>query len=189
MAKRDDEAIIEKAKEILDRRLRRGTYRVNGSGSAAAYLQLAIGHLDHEVYGVLYLDIRNHILGFEKLFRGSCARVAISIREVARCALRRNASAVILAHNHPSGDPTPSIEDVIHTQAVASALDLIDVRVLDHIVVSSREYVSFADQSGKYGHSLSPGVSVAHAITTATKRLAEHSQTKSQSRRTRPRSD
>lgn len=108
------------------------------------YLSASLRHLPYEVFGCLYLDNRHRVLGFEELFRGTVDGASVHAREVVRACLRYNASAVILAHNHPSGIADPSPADLAITQQLKAALELIDVRVLDHLVVGAGEPVSMA---------------------------------------------
>ena len=100
------------------------------------YLQLA-GRLD-EFFGVAFLNNRHQLIKFEKLFRGTVDGASVHPRIVVRRALETNAAAVVLAHNHPSGDPSPSDADKRITQRLKDALALVDVRVLDHLIVGSR---------------------------------------------------
>lgn len=99
------------------------------------YLRARLRHLPYEVFGCLYLDNRHRVLAFEELFRGTVDGASVHPREVVRACLQHNACAVIFAHNHPSGVSEPSSADVRLTQQLKQALDLIDVRVLDHLVI------------------------------------------------------
>jgi DNA repair protein RadC len=110
------------------------------------YLRLQIGSRDHEVFVVLFLDAQNRLIRLEELFRGTLTQTSVYPREVLKRALELNAAAVLLAHNHPSGAAEPSRADEYLTQTLKSALALIDVRVLDHLVVTSAEAVSFAER-------------------------------------------
>jgi len=110
------------------------------------YLRLQLGHLNHEVFAVLFLDAQNHLIQLEEMFRGTLTQTSVYPREVVKRALDLHASAVILAHNHPSGVAEPSRADEFLTQALKSALQLIDVRVLDHLVVGQPDVVSFAER-------------------------------------------
>ena len=94
----------------------------------------------------MYLDNRNRVTGFEELFRGTLDGASVHPREVVKHALSRNAAAVILAHNHPSGVAEPSQADEIITQRLKDALGLVDIRVLDHIVVGDGSCESFAER-------------------------------------------
>jgi DNA repair protein RadC len=113
----------------------------NESGS---YLRAQLRHLPYEVFGCLFLDNRHRVLAFEELFRGTIDNASVHPREVVRACLRHNASAVILAHNHPSGVAEPSAADRAITRELRDALQLIGVRVLDHLVIGSGEPVSMA---------------------------------------------
>lgn len=110
------------------------------------YLSLQLAHLAHEVFAVLFLDHQHRLLAMEELFRGTLSQTSVYPREVVKRALALNASAVILAHNHPSGLAEPSRADEFLTQSLKSALALVDVRVLDHMVVGAADVVSFAER-------------------------------------------
>ncbi|NCA24347.1 MAG: DNA repair protein RadC [Betaproteobacteria bacterium] len=109
------------------------------------YLRLSIGVRPFEVFTALFLDARHHLILAEDLFRGSVAQTSVYPREVARRCLQINASAVVLAHNHPSGAVQPSQADRELTRALVAALALVDVRVLDHLVVTRVDVYSFAE--------------------------------------------
>ncbi|HEX6706679.1 MAG TPA: DNA repair protein RadC [Albitalea sp.] len=110
------------------------------------YLRLQLGHLGHEVFAVLFLDAQNRLIRLEEMFRGSLTQTSVYPREVVRRAIELGAAAVILAHNHPSGVAEPSSADEFLTQTLVKALQLIDVRVLDHQVVGHGGVVSFAER-------------------------------------------
>ncbi|HAF5790825.1 TPA: DNA repair protein RadC, partial [Salmonella enterica] len=95
---------------------------------------------------VLYLNNQHRLLAHETLFTGTVNRTEVHPREVLKRALHFNAAAVILAHNHPSGDPAPSPEDRTITERLVQALNLVDIRLLDHLVVGGMEIVSFAER-------------------------------------------
>ena len=108
------------------------------------YLRSRLRHLPYEVFGCLYLDNRHRVLAFEELFRGTVDGASVHPREVVRACLQHNASAVIFAHNHPSGVAEPSAADRAITHDLRDALQLVGVRVLDHLVIGSGEPVSMA---------------------------------------------
>ena len=111
---------------------------------SAAFLKARIGDRPYEVFAVLFLDNRHRVLAFEEMFRGTLDGASVHPREVVRAALEHNAAACILAHNHPSGVAEPSAADRNITRQLRDALQLIGVRVLDHLVIGSGEPTSMA---------------------------------------------
>lgn len=107
-------------------------------------IQVLIGDYEHEVFFALWLNSRHQVIRSDELFRGTIDSAAVYPREVVKTALACNAAAVIFAHNHPSGDPSPSQSDLSITQRLRDALALIDVRTLDHFIVG-REVTSMAE--------------------------------------------
>ena len=110
------------------------------------YLQLRLGALPQEVFAVLFLDSQYRLLEYAELFRGTLTQTSVYPRDVVRHALMRNAAAVVLAHNHPSGVAEPSRADEFLTQTLKAALALIDVKVLDHLVVGQGAVTSMAER-------------------------------------------
>ncbi len=110
------------------------------------WLRLYCAGLEHEVFIVLYLTAHNSLIEAVQLFRGTLTQTSVYPREVVKGALARNAAAVVVAHNHPSGEPDPSRADEFLTQSLKSALNLVDVRVLDHFVVAGDRSISFAER-------------------------------------------
>jgi DNA repair protein RadC len=110
------------------------------------YLRLQLAELPHEVFMVLFLDAQHRLIVGEELFRGTLTQTSVYPREVLKRALALNAAAVILAHNHPSGVAEPSRADEALTRHLVTALQLVDVRVLDHLVVGRAQVVSFAER-------------------------------------------
>ena len=110
------------------------------------YLRLQLAAHEHEVFAVMFLDVQSRLIRLEEMFRGSIAQASVYPREVVKRALALQAASVILAHNHPSGVAEPSKADEYLTQTLKSALALIDVRVLDHLVVGQGGVVSFAER-------------------------------------------
>ncbi len=110
------------------------------------YLQLQLGARPHEVFAVMFLDSQHRLIALEEMFRGTLSQTSVYPREVVMRALSLNAAAVVLAHNHPSGSTQPSRADQTLTQTLKSALALVDVRVLDHFVVTSAQTLSMAEQ-------------------------------------------
>ncbi len=109
---------------------------------AAAMLLYEMGALEQEHLRVLLLDTRNRVLRTVEVYRGSLNSSMIRIGEIFREAIRANAAAIIVAHNHPSGDPTPSPEDVRVTKAFVESGELLDIEVLDHLIIGKNRYVS-----------------------------------------------
>lgn len=109
------------------------------------WLRLHCAGLQHEVFLVFYLDAHHRLIEAEELFRGTLTQTSVYPREVVKGALNRNAAALALAHNHPSGEAEPSRADELLTQTLKSALSLVDVRVIDHFIVAGDKIVSFAE--------------------------------------------
>lgn len=139
------QAVIELARRALHEDVRRAEV-LDSPGRVREYLRLTIGRLPHEVFAALFLDAQNRLIKDETLFRGSLTQTSVYPREVVKQALRHNAAAVIFAHNHPSGLAEPSRADELLTRSLREALQLVDVRVLDHIVVAGTASVSFAER-------------------------------------------
>lgn len=110
------------------------------------YLSLHFAQREYESFVVLFLDAQNRMIQAEELFRGTLTQTSVYPREVVKAALRHNAAAVILSHNHPSGVAEPSIQDQALTRTLAEALALIDVKVLDHFIVAGASTLSFAER-------------------------------------------
>jgi DNA repair protein RadC len=137
--------ILAAAEQIFSQRLQRqGT--ITRPIDAMEFFRARIGHLPHEEFHVLWLDNRHRILGCDRLFTGTLDGTAVHPREVVRRALEINAGAVVLAHNHPSGVCEPSASDRLITSELESALKLIGVRVLDHLIVGTGSGVSLAER-------------------------------------------
>jgi len=110
------------------------------------FLRARLRDLDHELFCCLFLDNRHRVISFDEVFRGTIDGASVHPRDVVKLALSRNAAAVILAHNHPSGVAEPSQADELITGRLREALALVDIRVLDHIVVGDGACVSFAER-------------------------------------------
>ena len=137
--------ILDAARTILARRIRRGA-AISSPRATREFLKLQLAGHGHEVFAILFLDNRHRLIEFVPLFRGTIDGASVYPREVVKEALSRNAAAVILAHNHPSGVAEPSQADELITNRIRDALALIDVRVLDHLVVTGDAIVSFAER-------------------------------------------
>jgi DNA repair protein RadC len=139
--------IIRLAKNILISRLQRSEdIEVTSPDAVKKFLQLSLGGKEREVFGCLFLDTRHRLICFEELFFGTIDGASVHPREVVKAALRLNAAAVLFSHNHPSGVAEPSQADIAITTRLKSALALIDVRVLDHIIVTVEDSVSLAQR-------------------------------------------
>lgn len=138
------QAVLELARRSTEEELANGV-ALRSSAAVRNYLNLRLANLPYESFTVLFLDARHHLISCEELFRGTLTRAYVYPREVVRSALRHNAAAVILAHNHPSGEPAPSSQDHELTQLLCSALGLMEVKVLDHMIVAGRRFYSFAE--------------------------------------------
>jgi DNA repair protein RadC len=114
--------------------------------AAREFIRMQLRDLPHEVFCCLYLDNRHRVIAFKELFRGTIDGANVHPREVVKEALSRNASAVILAHNHPSGVAEPSQADELVTRRLKEALGLVDIRVLDHLIIGDGVCESLAER-------------------------------------------
>jgi DNA repair protein RadC len=140
-----DDEIVAQAFDILTRRITRGA-ALHSPADTRRFLTLRLSGLQHEVFGCVYLDNRHRLIEVADLFRGTIDGAAVHPREVLKEALRHNAAAVILYHNHPSGVPEPSHADELITVRLRDALALVDIRVLDHIIVAGALTTSLAER-------------------------------------------
>ena len=137
-------AVLELARRALAEELKEKTMFATPQ-AVRDYLQLQLGSRPYEVFAVLFLDSQHRLIVLEEMFRGTLTQTSVYPREVVIRALALNAASVVLAHNHPSGTAKPSRADEALTQTLKSALALVDVRVLDHFVVTSTGAVSMAE--------------------------------------------
>jgi len=119
---------------------------INSPADAAALVQYEMSALEQEHLRVILLDRRNRVLETVEVYKGSVNSSQIRVGEVFKEAIRKNASALIVIHNHPSGDPTPSPDDVAVTRAIVQAGKLLDVEVLDHLVIGQGKWVSLKER-------------------------------------------
>lgn len=138
-------AVLELARRATAQQLREREV-LSSPEAVKHYLQLHLAARPHEVFAVLFLDSQNRLLALEEMFRGTLTQTSVYPREVVLCALHHQAGAVILAHNHPSGNVQPSSADSALTATLKAALALIDVRVLDHIIVGPGAACSMAEE-------------------------------------------
>ncbi len=139
------QAVLEIARRHLAEALQRGA-ALGSPQDAGDYLRARLRDREHEVFALLFLDSQHRVLAYDEISRGTLDGAAVYPREVVKAALRRNAAAVILAHNHPSGVAEPSAADRLLTERLKQALAVVDIRVLDHLVVGDGAPVSFAER-------------------------------------------
>ena len=137
-------AVLELARRALAEELKEKAL-FNSAQAVREYLQLQLGSRPHEIFAVLFLNSQNRLIALEELFRGTLTQTSVYPREIVIRALTLNAASVVLAHNHPSGAAQPSRADELLTQTLKAALALVDVRVLDHFVVTASQAVSMAE--------------------------------------------
>ena len=137
-------ASLELVRRVLKEELKRSSV-LSSPTAVRDYIRLLLIGKEYEVFVVLFLDAQNRVIEAEELFRGTLTQTSVYPREVVKRALRFNSSAVIFAHNHPSGVAEPSHADEALTQALKQSLALVDVKVLDHFVVAGTAALSFAE--------------------------------------------
>ena len=138
------QAVMEMARRIQADALSQGQ-TITKAADAADFLVAELGHRPAEVFGALFLDTKHHILAFEELFHGTIDHTSVHPRELIRRVMHHNAARIILAHNHPSGDTTPSQADITLTKSLKNALEMLDVRLLDHLVIGKKSFCSLAE--------------------------------------------
>ena len=142
-----DDEILARARDILTHRLHRSTYECGSPQQVRDYLVVRYAELQHEVFGAVWLDHQHRVLADEVLFIGTINQTSVYPREVVKAALRHNAAAVVIFHNHPSGVGDPSTADLRLTESLKTTLALIDVRIIDHFIVAGTAApVSFAER-------------------------------------------
>ncbi|RYY73839.1 MAG: JAB domain-containing protein [Gammaproteobacteria bacterium] len=139
------QAVLEMGRRHLSATLKEGDL-LTTPDLVRNYLSAQLRHQPREVFAVLFLDNQNRLIAYEELFYGTIDGASVYPREVVKKALAKNSAAVILAHNHPSGIAEPSQADQRITQRLQDALNLVDIRVLDHMVVGDSEVISFAER-------------------------------------------
>lgn len=139
-----EEEIIQQALAILDSRLKTNPIEMTSYNAVKNYCRLNLASLEHEVFSILFLNNQNVLIERVEMFRGTIDNASVYPREVVKAALQLNAAAVIFAHNHPSGLSEPSQADKNVTSKLKQALELLDIRTLDHIIIGDTTY-SFAE--------------------------------------------
>nr|WP_247718892.1 DNA repair protein RadC [Escherichia fergusonii] len=131
---------------LLERQLREPGAAFTSSNAVRDLLRLQLTPMDREVFTVLWLDNQHRLIADDMLFLGTINSISVHPREVVKAGLKHNAAAAVLAHNHPSGHSEPSDADRRITERLKQALDLVDIRLLDHLVVGGMDIVSFAER-------------------------------------------
>jgi DNA repair protein RadC len=139
------ECVVSAARAHLNRRVRRGAALKNPQ-AVRDFLMIRLGALEREVFVVLLLDNRNRLIEYVELFQGTIDRSTVHPREVVKLALARNAASVIFAHPHPSGVAELSQADELITKRLQEALQLVEIRVCDHVLIAGGQAVSFAER-------------------------------------------
>ena len=142
----NEEEIIQQALAIVAKRFLKSADPLTNPDLARKYLTLKLSGLQDEVFGCVYLSNQHHVIGDEALFKGTINGASVYPRVVVRECLASNAAAVMFYHNHPSGVAEPSQSDLRITNRLKDALSLVDVRVLDHFIVSAEDSVSLAER-------------------------------------------
>ena len=137
--------ILQMAQQLAMSRLSKGRVLTEPK-QVLSHLQTLLQYHEYEVFALLLLDTKHRVIGFRELFRGTLDGASVYPREVVKIALEHNAAAVIMVHNHPSGDPEPSQADRTLTTTLKNALNMVGTRILDHIVVGSEGCVSLAER-------------------------------------------
>ncbi|MGP5440852.1 RadC family protein [Pseudomonas helleri] len=137
--------ILQMAQQLAMSRLSKGR-ALTEPKLVLSHLQTLLQYHEYEVFALLLLDTKHRVIGFRELFRGTLDGASVYPREVVKIALEHNAAAVILVHNHPSGDPEPSQADRTLTTTLKNALNLVGTRILDHVVVGNEGCVSLAER-------------------------------------------
>lgn len=139
-----DEVLLA-AQQLLAAQVR-GSDVMSSPAAVKDFLRTRLGRLPYEVFAVVHLDSQNRVIDYVEMFRGTVSQTSVYPREVVRDALTRNSSALLLVHNHPSGSAEPSPADEHLTQALKAAAALVDVRVLDHLIVTAQSIQSMAER-------------------------------------------
>lgn len=139
-------AVLEMSRRVLLQKMRKRDI-MNNPETVKQFLQLQLGAYPHEVFAVVFMDAQYRLLSFQEMFKGTLNQTSVYPREVVKLALEQGAAAVILSHNHPSGDVRPSAADSALTRTLQTALSMVDVKVLDHIIVGPGIHWSMAERS------------------------------------------
>lgn len=141
----DADEVLQAAQEVLLARVRGGDVLASPQ-AVRDFLRVKLGTLAHEMFAVVHLDSQNRVIDYVEMFRGTVSQTSVYPREVVRESMMRNSAALLLVHNHPSGSTQPSKADEMLTQTLKTALALVDVRVLDHLIVAGNDILSMAER-------------------------------------------
>lgn len=137
--------ILEAARQVIDQKIRRGA-SFSSPSEVKDYLKAKLSGYEREVFAVMLMDAKHCLIEYVELFQGTTDQAAVYPREVVKLAMQHNAAAMIISHNHPSGNPDPSRADELLTKRLKEALALVDVRILDHVIVAGNDTTSFAER-------------------------------------------
>ena len=137
--------VLQAARQVLAGQMR-GCDALTSPQVVRDFLKVKLGTLEHEMFAVIHLDAQNRVIDYAEMFRGTITQTSVYPREVVKEALAMNSAALLLVHNHPSGAAEPSHTDEALTQTLKSALALVDVRVLDHLIVAGNTILSLAER-------------------------------------------
>ena len=138
--------ILTQAANILEGGVKEPDILATDPDLVRTYLQMKLGRHDREVFACLFLNNKHGLIAYEELFLGTIDGSVVHPRVIVKRALELNAAAVIVAHNHPAGDPSPSETDKLITTRLTKALKLLDIRLLDHFIIGSPDVLSFAEE-------------------------------------------
>ena len=138
--------IIKRALKILESRMTYESNIFSSPDDTKNYLRLKLGNKEREIFSVLYLSSQHQLISYEELFLGTIDGASIHVREIVKLGLALNATAIVCAHNHPSGICEPSKADELITQRIKDACEMVDIRMLDHLIVSAKGSVSLAER-------------------------------------------
>ncbi|NTZ39831.1 DNA repair protein RadC [Enterobacter sp. JMULE2] len=141
-----DQLTVRKALTLLEGQLREPGAAFNSSHAVRDWLRLQLATLEREAFTALFLDNQHRLIAHETLFTGTISHTQVHPREVVKAALKHNAAAILVAHCHPSGNAEPSEADRWVTERLKKALDLVDIRLLDHLVVGGMDIISFSER-------------------------------------------
>lgn len=144
-----EEAILARADAILQRRLHHGGDVINSPSTLRRYAALHVGECHREVTGAVWLDNANRVIGTETLAEGTLGRCTLYPREIVRRALEVNAAGIVLYHNHPAGQAAPSAADYRITQTLRQALEVIEVRLYDHLIIGAGARTHSMSEAGQ----------------------------------------